>query len=198
MFADAIARPVHLPSCAQPVRAPWRRLLVALAAHDSQFTSGNSHAADADATIPQAKFEAFFRLHHQDIFAYLWRLTGDEQAAYDLSQETFIRAWQRFTTLQRYDHPAGWLFRVATNLALKHLRHRRIVTRLVTTTLHDDDSAAEIADRLPAHYADHAEQVVQDDLVRLVLLALAPARAPFSSCMTCMASALTKSLKPSI
>jgi RNA polymerase sigma-70 factor, ECF subfamily len=132
-----------------------------------------SHTADA-ATGLETDFEAFFRHHQQDIFGYLWRLTGEEQTAYDLSQETFIRAWQHFTDLRRYDHPAGWLFRVATNLALKHLRHRRIVTRLVTTPLHDDDDLAERGGRTPADHADYAEQVVQDDLVRVVLLALAP------------------------
>jgi RNA polymerase sigma-70 factor (ECF subfamily) len=139
-----------------------------------EFTSGDSHVASADATTPQAEFEAFFRRHHQDIFSYLWRMTGDEQAAYDLSQEAFIRAWQRFTALQRYDHPAGWLFRVATNLALKYLRHRRIVTRLAPASLHDDATPADLDDPGAAHYADHAEQVVQDDLVRRVLLALSP------------------------
>lgn len=174
MFAIAIARPIHLPSCAQPVRTPWRRLLFALAAHDGGFTSGGSHAADADTTTPEADFEVFFRHHQQDTFGYLWRLTGEEQVAYDLSQETFIRAWQHFSDLRHYDHPAGWLFRVATNLALKHLRHRRIVTRLVTTTQYDDDGLAEPADRAPTNHADHAEQVVQNDLVRIVLLALAP------------------------
>jgi RNA polymerase sigma-70 factor, ECF subfamily len=174
MFTNATARPAHLPSCAQPVRTPWRRLLLALATHQGEFTSGGSHADDTDATTPQAEFEAFFHRHHQDIFAYLWRMTGEEQAAYDLSQETFIRAWQRFTTLKRYDHPAGWLFRVATNLALKHLRHRRIVTRLAPAPLQDDDNPVEPEDLGAVHYVDHAEQVVQEDLVHRVLLALSP------------------------
>jgi RNA polymerase sigma-70 factor (ECF subfamily) len=186
MFANAIARLVRSPSRAQPLaqplaqpqRAPWRRLLVAFAAHQSEFAGGDAHTSNADATTPQAEFEAFFRRHHQDIFSYLWRMTGEEQVAYDLSQETFLLAWQRFTTLQRYDHPAGWLFRVATNLALKYHRHRRVVTRLAPFPLRDDDSQVEPDDRsaahYAAHYADHAEQVVQDDLVRLVLLALSP------------------------
>jgi RNA polymerase sigma factor (sigma-70 family) len=173
MIVNAVARPVHPPSPVRPADAPWRRLLLALAAHDGGVTSGGSHAADA-ATSPEPDFEAFFRHHQQVIFGYLWRLTGEEQVAYDLSQETFIRAWQHFADLRRYDHPAGWLFRVATNLALKHLRHRRIVTRLVTTTFHDDNGLAEPADWAPADPADYAEQVVQDDLVHLVLLALAP------------------------
>jgi DNA-directed RNA polymerase specialized sigma24 family protein len=45
---------------------------------------------------------------------------------------------------------------------------------LVTTTLHDDDDPVEPDDRGAAHYAAHAEQVVQDDLVRRILLALSP------------------------
>jgi RNA polymerase sigma-70 factor (ECF subfamily) len=175
MFANAIERLAHPPTRAHPVRTPWRRLLAAFATHQSEFTSGDAHTTDAaddtsQATAPQAEFEVFFRRHHHNTFGYLWRMTGEEQAAYDLSQETFIRAWQHFAILQRYDHPAGWLFRVATNLALKHLRHRRVVARLVTTTLHDDDDPVETA----ASYADHAEQVAQDDLVRLILLALSP------------------------
>jgi RNA polymerase sigma-70 factor, ECF subfamily len=179
MSANAVARLARSRSCAQSLQASWR-LLVALATHQGEFTSqgkfmnAGSHAADADASTPQAEFEAFFRRHHQDIFGYLWRLTGEEQAAYDLSQETFIRAWQHFTTIRRYDHPSGWLFRVATNLALKHLRHQRIVTRLAPTSLRDDADPSEPTDRDAAYQADHAEQVVQDDLVRRVLLALSP------------------------
>jgi RNA polymerase sigma-70 factor, ECF subfamily len=174
MIVSAIARPVYLPSSARPVDAPWWRLLLALAAQDGGVTSDGSPAAGAAATAPEADFEAFLRRHQQVIFGYLWRLTGEEQVAYDLSQETFIRAWQHFADLRQYDHPAGWLFRVATNLALKHLRHRRIVTRLVTTIVDDDDGQAEPADWASADPADYAEQVVQDDLVHLVLLALAP------------------------
>src|SRR5262249_52296536 len=50
--------------------------------------SGTAAADDA--------FEAFFHLYEQEIFGYLWRITGDEHASYDLAQETFVRAWQRF------------------------------------------------------------------------------------------------------
>jgi RNA polymerase sigma-70 factor (ECF subfamily) len=173
MTVNGIARRVHSPSYFRPVDAQWWRLLLALAAHDGGVTGiGSPAASGADAL--EADFEAFFRRHQQVIFGYLWRLTGEEQVAYDLSQETFIRAWQHFVDLRHYDHPDGWLFRVATNLALKHLRHRRIVTRLVTTTVHYDDGQAELADWAPVDPADYAEQVVQEDLVHLVLLALAP------------------------
>jgi hypothetical protein len=38
-------------------------------------------------------FEAFFWRYERRIFSFLWRMTGDEQLALDLNQETFIRAW---------------------------------------------------------------------------------------------------------
>ncbi len=71
-------------------------------------------------------FEAFFRLHEREIFGYLWRITGDEHASYDLAQETFVRAWQHFEQVRRYEQPRSWLFRVATNLASNHRRHRSV------------------------------------------------------------------------
>ena len=80
-------------------------------ASSSQISSGAT-SAGVDA------FEAFFWRYERDILGYLWRLTGDEQAAYDLSQETFVRAWQHFDRIASYERPGGWLFRVATNLAL--------------------------------------------------------------------------------
>jgi RNA polymerase sigma-70 factor (ECF subfamily) len=67
-------------------------------------------------------FEQFFREHEPRVSGYLCRMLGDAQAACDLSQETFFRAWQRFATLRTYDKPGAWLTRVATNLALQHLR----------------------------------------------------------------------------
>ena len=89
-------------------------------------SAASSTAQDARATTQAGvdAFEAFFWLHERAILGYLWRLTGDEQTAHDLSQETFVRAWQHFDKLQHYDQPRAWLFRVATNLGINHLRGR--------------------------------------------------------------------------
>jgi RNA polymerase sigma-70 factor, ECF subfamily len=170
------AAPAHAaPLRARPaVTARWW-WLCALTARDGGLTGRDPAAAPTDLGAENAEFEAFFRRHERDVFGYLWRLTGEEQAAYDLSQETFIRAWQRFASIRRYEHPAGWLFRVATNLALKHLRHRRLADSLVTSTLGDeDDAAATPAKSIPSVRADHAERVAEGDQIRSVLLALAP------------------------
>jgi hypothetical protein len=48
--------------------------------------AGEATTADGD------PFAAFVVAYDGPLFAYLWRMTGDEAAAHDLRQETFIRA----------------------------------------------------------------------------------------------------------
>ena len=63
---------------------------------------------------------------HQDrLFRYLLRLVGDEAVAEDVFQQTWLQVTER---ISRYDaaRPFGpWLFTVARNLALDHLRRIR-------------------------------------------------------------------------
>ncbi len=109
--------------------------------------------------------------YERQILNYLWRMTGDEQTAYDLTQEVFLRAWQHYATVSRYEQPRAWLFRVATNLALsaKATRARRGKTTLEASgELLEGDSAPGTS--------DIARRIVERDAVRAVLLQLPPKR----------------------
>jgi len=111
-------------------------------------------------------FEAFFWRYERDILGYLWRLTGDEQAAYDLSQETFVRAWRSFAKLQRYEQPRAWLFRVASNLGVNYLRGRSRQSQHTST---DED----LEDRIMPG-SDPAPRLAEHDAIRRTLLDLPP------------------------
>jgi RNA polymerase sigma-70 factor (ECF subfamily) len=125
---------------------------------------------DSDATTGDfAAFEALMRGRERDVFAYLWRLTGDEQTAYDLCQETFLRAWQRFATVRRYEQPGAWLFRVATNLALNALKQRKELTYLGVDQLGDGATAAALD-----LVEDPARRYEVRDLIHRTLLRLQP------------------------
>lgn len=139
----------------------WARLLLAIEG-DEQVKS-DPGVATAVAGMNLDAFEPFFRAHERDIFTYLWRMTGDEQTAYDLAQETFLRAWQHFARIRAYERPGGWLFRVATHLALNALRGRR-------TPL----GAAVSLDRSSPEVPDPAPGVVASASVRQALMSLAP------------------------
>jgi RNA polymerase sigma-70 factor (ECF subfamily) len=63
---------------------------------------------------------------HQDrLFRYLLRLAGDEAVAEDLFQQTWLQVAERVGRYDRSRPFAPWLFAVARNLALDHLRRRR-------------------------------------------------------------------------
>lgn len=111
-------------------------------------------------------FETFYRRFERELFSYLWRITNEEQAAYDLSQETFLRAWQHFSRIRAYEQPAGWLFRVATNLALNHLRQQASFARRSHTL------SLEASEALRG--GDVTASVVEGDAVRRALMLLAP------------------------
>lgn len=109
-------------------------------------------------------FEAFYQRNHLSIFAYLWRMCGEEQAARDLTQETFLRAWEHFPKISNYDRPESWLFRVATHFALNHLRQRNSHARLLASQ----------ADNLGTVSDNGVEQVVERDVILQTLHKLPP------------------------
>jgi RNA polymerase sigma factor (sigma-70 family) len=138
----------------------WLRATLLLAA-EGRDAAGEAQRAAARAG--GAEFEAFFRQHERAIFTYLWRMTGDEQAAYDLSQETFVRAWRHFERVRGYELPIGWLFRVATNLALNH--RARAVPHQPLGNVDDEEHFAQ---------SDPALRLGEDEAVRRTLMALTP------------------------
>ena len=65
--------------------------------------------------------EALFRAHHEPLFRYLVRLTGDAELAADATQEAFVRMIEH-----RPEHKQlrAWLYTVATNYARESARTR--------------------------------------------------------------------------
>lgn len=152
-----MAIPWHIP---QHKRwQPWRMLLVA------EASNSIPNAARPSATSAEiAAFEAFVQRYERLILNYLWRMTGEEQSAYDLLQETFLRAWEQFPKIARYQNPRAWLFRVATNLALSLRARRQGPVGMALPLDATNDPGA----------SDPARHVVESELVRQTLQTLAP------------------------
>ncbi len=63
--------------------------------------------------------------HSRSIFRLIWRITGCEQDAEDLVQETFLRAYRNLDSFQERSNFGTWLYRIAVNCSLDWLRKRR-------------------------------------------------------------------------
>ena len=78
-----------------------------------------ARAGDSDA------FRVLVERHSRNVFRLAFRMTGNEQDAEDLVQETFLRAYRQ---LGKYDGRASfgtWLYRIAANCSLDLIRLRK-------------------------------------------------------------------------
>ena len=72
-----------------------------------------------------AAFEAIYRAHAPSVHKLVQRMVADEQNARELTQDTFVRAWERLTSFKGQSSLRTWLHRVAVNIVLEHLRGAR-------------------------------------------------------------------------
>ena len=86
---------------------------------DQQLTIAIKRS-DADA------FEAFYHKYFESIFQFLWRLTLNSEEARDLTQEAFLRIWETHERLQPERSIKAYLYRIANNLAVDHLRRKPV------------------------------------------------------------------------
>ena len=69
--------------------------------------------------------ERFCAEHHDGVFRYLRRVVGAAESARDLTQEVFLRVSRAGVPEANDIGQRAWLFRIARNLALNHLRDGR-------------------------------------------------------------------------
>ena len=101
---------------------------------DSRLVAG---ILDGDAHA----FEVLFERYADALQRHAQHIVHDEAAAHDVVQEAFLRAWQRAAQWAGSGTFKAWLYRIATNLALNHLRtvQRRRETPLTLPPDDDDD-----------------------------------------------------------
>lgn len=71
------------------------------------------------------EFASFYAGTFARLVGQLSLITGNRHEAEDAVQEAFARASIRWSRLRHYDVPEAWVRRVAFNLAINGIRHRR-------------------------------------------------------------------------
>ena len=65
-----------------------------------------------------------------EVFAWLFKLTGDEELAADLTQETYRKAWRSLAGFRGSCAISSWLCRIAYTTFLNHIRRPRALVPL--------------------------------------------------------------------
>ncbi len=90
-----------------------------------------------------AAFERLVAEHSGDVYALLYRLTTDAEEARDLTQETFLRAFQSIGRFRGDANLKTWIYRIAINQARNRWRWWRRRKRDVTVSLDTIDDRNE-------------------------------------------------------
>ena len=78
-----------------------------------------------DRTVDRARsgdreaFRTLVESHSRGVFRLAFRMTGNEQDAEDVVQETFLRAYRQLDKFQAKASFSTWLFRIATEMLTK-------------------------------------------------------------------------------
>ncbi len=76
----------------------------------------------------EAAYRELLTRYERPVFSLVFRMVRDRETAEDLAQETFIKV---LNNLDRYSPEfkfSSWLFKIANNLTIDHLRRRRVDT----------------------------------------------------------------------
>lgn len=78
-----------------------------------------------------AAFDELVIKYRERIYSVIYNLTSNKEDSYDLSQDSFIKAFQSIGRFQGKSSFFTWLYRIAVNTSLSHLkknRHRRFLS----------------------------------------------------------------------
>jgi RNA polymerase sigma-70 factor, ECF subfamily len=75
-----------------------------------------------------AAFRELIRRYERPVFSLIFRMVRDRELAEDLSQDTFVKVLNNIDRYRPEFKLSSWLFKIANNVSIDHLRRRQLAT----------------------------------------------------------------------
>ena len=108
-------------------------------------------------------FEKLVLEYEKSVYAITQRMTGNAEDAADMTQETFIKAYNSLSSFRGDSKFSVWLYRIATNVCLDFLRSR---SRKPTVSLSVEDDDGEEVELDIADESQSPERLLERGLTR--------------------------------
>ena len=102
--------------------------------------------ADSDLALVQrvqngdvAAFDQLVVKYRSRVYSVVYNLTSNREDAADLTQDAFIKSFQSINRFQGQSSFFTWLYRIAVNSTLTHLRKNRLRTFFSFEKINEDD-----------------------------------------------------------
>jgi RNA polymerase sigma-70 factor (ECF subfamily) len=133
----------------------------------------------------EAAYRELIRRYERPIFSLLFRMVRDRELAEDLAQETFIKALNAIESYRPEFKFSSWIFKIANNSAIDHLRRRELDTLSLEGSPHAETpeaieaTALQIGDRQESPL----DEVAARELGGQIEAAIAQLRPEYRSCI---------------
>ena len=81
----------------------------------------------------QSAFTALVKKYQKGVHALAWQKIGDFHVAQEITQDAFLRAYQKLGTLKNHNLFSGWLYVIASRLCCEWLRKKRLPMQSLET-----------------------------------------------------------------
>ena len=133
----------------------------------------------------EAAYRELVRRYERPIFSLLFRMVRDRELAEDLSQETFVKALNAIDSYRPEYKFSSWIFKIANNAAIDHLRRRELDTLSLEGSPHAETPEAVQATALQlGDRAENALDIVEaKELGATIEEAIGRLRPEYRSCI---------------
>ena len=95
-----------------------------------------------------AAFDRLVLKYRERVLGVIYNMTSNREDAADLAQDAFIKAFQSINRFQGQSSFFTWLYRIAVNATLTHLRKNRLRTFFSFEKIHEEDKNTELIGKL--------------------------------------------------
>ncbi len=130
-------------------------------------------------------FRELVRRYERPVFSLVFRMVRDRELAEDLSQDAFIKVLNHIDRYSPEFKFSSWLFKIANNVAIDHLRRRRIETISMDGSPHAS-SAAEVEAttlNLQSEQESALDEMEAKELGSAIEVAIAKLRPEYRACI---------------
>ena len=133
----------------------------------------------------ESAYRELVRRYERPVFSLVYRMVRDRETAEDLAQDTFVKVLNNVERYRPEFKFSSWLFKIANNVAIDHLRRRQLDTistagsRHATTASEVEATSFDVVE--PGQNA--LEQLASQELGTAIERAVARLRPMYRSCI---------------
>lgn len=133
----------------------------------------------------EAAYRELIRRYQRPVFSLVFRMVRDRELAEDLAQETFIKVLNAIDSYRPEYKFSSWIFKIANNAAIDHLRRRALDTLSLDGSPHAETAEAIEATTLQIGADDETplDEVANRELGSQIEAAINELRPEYRSCI---------------